>query len=171
MLAGARVRSMHDVLLVQNAKRPAPFDHNYKRDTFRALPVPEAYVSGTMGALHVFGAINLGKTEWALAQFDNPLLVTQRNDLLEFKPGWHDGIVIDKVLPRDSFSLHECEALFDFMQPASIKCLYKVARIPKKTRKIIVTNSADVWPVDPHGILVGRRVVQMHVREKTFGDS
>ena len=168
MLAGVSIRSMHDVLLVQSAKRPAAFEHNFARDSFRALPVPEAYVSGVMGALHVYGPINIGKTEWALAQFDNPLLVTQRNDLLDFRPGWHDGIVVDKVRPRDCFSLHECEALCDYTQPASIKCLYRVARIPKKTRKIVVTNDEDVWPADPHGILVGRRVVQMQICQKTY---
>ena len=40
-----------------------------------------------------------GSAEWALAQFENPLYVTERNDLLDFREGWHDGIVIDKLTP------------------------------------------------------------------------
>lgn len=151
-VAGVQVRSVHDVLLLQNHKRPAAFDHNHRRDSF--LPhVPSAYSCGQVGTLHVHGAINLGKTEWALAQFDNPLYVTQRNQLRDFCAGWHDGIVIDKILPRDAFSLYECEALTDFTQPAAIKCLYGIAKIPKGTRKIVVTNVRDAWPRDPLGQL------------------
>ena len=94
--------------------------------------------------------------------------MTERNALLDFRDGWHDGIVIDKMLPRDAFTLHECEALSDYMQPATIKCLYKVARVPKRTPKIVVTNQRDVWPRDPDRILVGRRVSQLEIVERTY---
>ena len=39
-VAGVQIRSMHDVLLVQNHKRPPPFEHNFERSTFLPLEVP-----------------------------------------------------------------------------------------------------------------------------------
>ena len=168
-IANVPIRSMHDVLLVQNAKRPAAFEHNFGRGSFFKLDLPVAFTSRSVGALQVWGAKNLGKTEWALAQFDNPLLVTEKNQLADFREGWHDGIVIDKLLPREVFTLHQCEALTDYMQPSAIKIMYKIARVPKRTPKIIVTNVRDAWPDDPDGILVGRRVAQLEIKAKTFG--
>ena len=103
-----------------------------------------------------------------MAQFKEPLLVTERNVLLEFNSAIHDNIVLDKMVPADVFSLCECEALTDFTQPAHIKRLYRCARIPKHTRKIIVTNRRYVLPSDPLGQLLGRRVVQLEIRSPLF---
>ena len=167
-IASIGVKSMHDVNLLQNHKRPTTFDHNFDRGSFIKLELPPAFVSRTFGTLHIFGAVNLGKTEWALAQFENPLLVTQRNQLADFRHGWHDGIVLDKILPRESFTLHECEALTDYMQPAAINVKFKIASIPKRTPVIVVTNVRDAWPRDPDGILVGRRVAQLEIVSKTY---
>jgi hypothetical protein len=171
-IAGIKVRSMHDVLLLQRGKRPAPFEHNFARNSFRTLALPGAYTTGVVGTLHIWGAVRLGKSEWALAQFENPLYVTERNDLGDFRPDWHDGIVIDKLMPcarpPAGFTLHECERLTDYTLPCSLRCLYKNARIPKGVRKIIVTNERDVWPDDPHGQILGRRVVQMHIVDCTY---
>ena len=167
-IAGVQIRSMHDVLLAQNHKRPLPFDHNFERSSFLSLDLPEEFTSRAVGTLQIWGKRGLGKTEWTLSQFENPLYVTQRNLLLDFRPGWHDGIVIDKLLPREAFSLYECEGLTDYTQPAAIKCLYKVAQIPKRTPKIVVTNVRDAWPQDPDEILVGRRVAQLHVTAKMY---
>ena len=105
-------------------------------------------------------------------QFENPLYVTGRNDLLDFREGWHDGIVIDKLTPCErppgGFTLAECERLTDFTLPASIKCLYRTVRIPRGVPKIIVTNARDVWPDDPLGQLVGRRVVQLFISRRLY---
>ena len=86
-IANVSIRSMHDVLLVQNAKRPASFDHNFERSSFLPLELPCAFSTRAMGTLHVYGARNLGKSEWALSQFCNPLLVTERNQLLAERGG------------------------------------------------------------------------------------
>ena len=171
-MAGVGVRSLLDVQVLQSAKRPLAFEHNFSRDSFAPLVLPEAYTTGAVGTLQIWGAVNLGKTEWALAQFANPLHVTDRNDLLDFRPGWHDGIVIDKMMPCErppaGFSLAECEKLTDYTLSASIRCLYKKVSIPKRVRKIIVTNERDVWPHDPHGQIVGRRVVQLQIVARTY---
>ena len=170
LVAGVSIRSMHDVLLVQRAKRPLPFDHNFERGSF-VLDAPPRFSSRAVGTLHVYGLPNLGKTEWALSLFNNPLYVTERNQLLDFCEGWHDRIVVDKLLPRDVFSLHECESLTDYTQPAAIKCLFKIARIPRRTPKVIVTNIQDAWPRDAMGILVGRRVEQLEILSKTYKEA
>jgi len=165
--AGIRARSVSDVHLLQKHKRPAPFDHNYTRDKFKPLALPADFVNGTVGTLQIWGPIRLGKTEWALAQFDEPLLVTNRDTLKKFRPNFHDGIVIDKMLFND-WSVLDCEALTDYTQPAQIRVMYGVAEIPKRTRKIIVTNERDAWPRDPHGQIVGRRVAQLHVTSRLY---
>jgi hypothetical protein len=72
-IAGVGVRSLHDVMLLQNAKRPLQFEHNFDRSSFLPLELPEAFASGIVGTLHIWGTVNLGKSEWALAQFENPL--------------------------------------------------------------------------------------------------
>merc|ERR1711965_1119817 len=86
---------MHDVLLAQNHKRPLPFDHNFERSSFLSLDLPEEFTSRAVGTLQIWGKRGLGKTEWALSQFENPLYVTERNVLLDFRPGWHDGPNLD----------------------------------------------------------------------------
>ena len=165
--AGVRVKTVSDVHLLQQHKRPAPFDHNYTSDMFKPQILPASFVRREVGTLQIHGAVRLGKTEWACAQFDNPLLVTSRDTLRDFRPGVHDGIVIDKMLFKD-WSVTDAEALTDWTQPAQIKCRYGVAKIPKRTPKIIVTNERDVWPADPFGQIVGRRVAQFHVTLPMF---
>ena len=119
------------------------------------------------GTLHIFGGVGLGKTEWACVQFNNPLLVTARDTLREFRAGVHDGIVLDKMLYKD-WTVTDCEALTDYTQDAQIRCRYALARIPKRTPKIVVTNAKDAWPNDPFGQLVGRRVSQLEITSRLF---
>ena len=94
---GVRPRSVSDVMLLQAHKRPAPFDHNYPRASFKPLTLPPAFVSGQHGTLHIYGGVNLGKTEWASSRFDNPLVINTRDGLRGFRAGVHDGIVLDKM--------------------------------------------------------------------------
>lgn len=165
--AGLLLRSVSDVLLLQKHKRPPPFEHNFTRDQFMPVVLPALYVSGTVGTLQIWGPIRLGKTEWACAQFDNPLFVTSKDALRGFIPNFHDGIVIDKML-FNQWSVTDCESLTDYTQPASFPVRYGDAKIPKGTRKIIVTNTADAWPADPHGQILGRRVAQLHVVSRLY---
>ena len=167
LAAGVTARSVSDVLLLQNAKRPPPFDHNFAATSFLPLILPPLYAGGHLGTLHIYGPIRLGKTEWACAQFENPLLVTTRDALRDFIPNYHDGIVLDKMLFND-WTVTDCESLTDYTQPATIKVRYGNAKIPKRTRKIVVTNEKNAWPSDPHGQLVGRRVSQLHITSRTY---
>ena len=167
LAAGVAAKSVGDVLLLQRHKRPPPFEHNYTKDCFLPITLPPSYTSGDHGTLHIYGPIKLGKTEWACAQFENPLFITDRHGLKDFIPNFHDGIVLDKMLFKD-WSVTECEALTDFTQPATIKVLYKIVKIPKRTRKIVVTNERDAWPEDPHGQLIGRRISQLEITSRMF---
>ena len=63
--------------------------------------------------------------------------------------------VIDKML-FNQWTVTDCESLTDYTQPATVSVRHGDAKIPKRTRKIIVTNTADAWPTDPHGQIVGR---------------
>ena len=165
--AGIRAKTVADVHLLQQHKRPAPFVHNYTREQFQPQALPVAFASRQLGTLHIYGAVNLGKTEWACAQFDNPLYITSRDTLKEFRAGVHDGLVLDKMLFHD-WTVTDAESLTDWTQPAQIKCRYGVARIPKHTPKIVVTNPQDAWPADPFGQLVGRRIAQMRVLSRMY---
>ena len=76
-IACMQIRSMHDVLLAQNHKRPLPFDHNFERSSFLSLELPDNFTSRAVGTLQIWGKRGLGKIEWALSQFEmigKPLL-------------------------------------------------------------------------------------------------
>ena len=165
--AGIRPKNVTDVLMLQRHKRPAAFEHNFLSSTFLPQAVPQAFLTGEIATLQIYGPIRLGKTEWACAQFKNPLLVTSRDSLRGYCARVHDGIVLDKMDFRN-WSVTDCEALTDWMQPATVPCRYGDARIPKHTRKIVVTNAEGVWPPDQHGQLVGRRVLQMCISARMY---
>jgi hypothetical protein len=167
LAAGIRPKSVSDIRLLQQHKRPALFDHNYPASSFLPQVLPQAYVTRVVGTLHIHGNIDLGKTDWACAQFSNPLYITSRDGLRAFLPLFHDGIVLDKMEFQD-WKVTDCESLTDWTQPAEVSCRYGCAKIPKHTPKIIVTNARDVWPADPYNRIVGRRVAQMHVSACMF---
>ena len=166
-IAGIRPKSVSDVLLLQSHKRPAPFDHNFNKASFKPLALPPTFATRKHGTLHIYGGVGLGKTEWACAQFDNPLLVTSRDVLRDFKRDHHDGIVLDKMLFTD-WTVTDAEQLTEYYQDVQIKCRYGLARIPKRTPKIVVTNTKDAWPEDPYGQIVGRRVTQLEIKSRLY---
>ena len=62
-LATVGVGSMHDVMLLQQAKRPRRFAHNFAYDSFLPLVLPETFTARVVGTLHIMGAVRLGKSE------------------------------------------------------------------------------------------------------------
>ena len=75
------------------------FKHKYAKESFLDLTAGMQWF-----CLHIWGATNLGKTKWAVAQFSNPLLIKPFNSIgtLEgikkrFDPKVHDGIVCDEA--------------------------------------------------------------------------
>ncbi len=87
----------------------------------------------------LWGVSGIGKTEYACAVLPGALLVSHMDDLLNFEPSIHSGIIFDDVsidhFPRTS-QIH----LVDQTQGRSIHCRYRVAHIPPETKKIFTTN-------------------------------
>jgi len=80
-----------------------------------------------------------GKTTFALAHFQNPMLVSDIDQLKEYRPGWHDGIVFDDM------SFHHIPPekviyLVDQDYERTIRCRHTNAVIPAHTAKIFTHN-------------------------------
>ena len=112
----------------------------------------------------LWGAPGIGKTEYAKAHFKKALLVSHIDQLGNFDPTTHDGLIFDdmdfKHWPRTS-QIH----LFDQENTRAINLRYRVATIPPFTPKIFTTN-------EPQGAIFGeddaifRRVTVTEVRER-----
>lgn len=111
----------------------------------------------------LWGPPGIGKTSFAKAHFQNPLVVSHTDDLLEFTPD-HDGIIFDdmsfKHLPR-SAQIH----ITDTDEDRSIHCRYRCAMIPAGTKKIFCTNEDGGYCVDLNDGAIMRRVVVVHVNK------
>lgn len=87
----------------------------------------------------LWGEAGIGKTQFALAHFKNPLFVSHVDTLGEFDPTEHDGIIFDDMnfmhRPRE-----EHIKFVDQDQTRDIHIRYKTARIPANTKKIFTTN-------------------------------
>lgn len=113
------------------------------------------------------GESGCGKTQFALAHFDNPLLVSHIDDLKSLNGG-HDGIVFDDVdfthYPRTA-QIH----LVDWEQTRSIHCRYGNATIPMHTCKIFTCNY-DCLPVNINEEAINRRlIVTTCDRDRSYG--
>jgi len=98
----------------------------------------------------VWGTTNTGKTQYALAHFDKPLLVRHMDTLLQFEKGYHDGIVFDDM----SFKHMPLEAvihLLDMEEDTQVHCRYRVAVIPRGTPRIFTHNNRDIFYERPFG--------------------
>jgi len=97
------------------------------------------------------GPPNIGKTEFAKAHFRSPLFVTHRDNLGEFDPDQHDGIIFDDMdfahWPR-SAQIH----ITDVDNPRSIDIKYGTATIPAGTRKIFTANHASIFDLNDTAI-------------------
>lgn len=90
----------------------------------------------------LWGESQIGKTQFALAHFDNPLMVSHIDKLTQFDPKLHDGIVFDDMsfghTPRTA-QIH----LADQGNNREIHVRYTYASIPAHTKKIFTTNERD----------------------------
>jgi len=160
-VAGIVPRSVSDILLLRADKPSEPFEHRYPGASW-------SLDCGSFRALVLHGPTNTGKTQCALHQFDNPLLVRHLDKLREFRAGFHDGIVFDDMsfghMPRTSV-IH----LLDWELESSIHCRYACAIIPKETKKIFTTNQtpAEMFGYDDGAIR--RRYRSIHVVGPTYG--
>lgn len=87
----------------------------------------------------VQGSPDCGKTEYALAHFKRPLLVSHIDTLLKYDKSYHDGIVFDDMDFKHWHRTHQIH-LTDWKNTREIHCRYSTARIPKHTMKIFTCN-------------------------------
>lgn len=89
-------------------------------------------------SLWLKGPAGIGKTQWALLWFENPLFVSHVDDLKLYNTDY-DGIIFDDInfkhWPRES-QISIC----DIEQPRTIHVRYGVVRIPAGTKKIFTSN-------------------------------
>lgn len=85
------------------------------------------------------GASGIGKTQYALAHFENPLFITHIDDLRKLDQQHFDGLVFDDM----SFAhwpASSCIHLVDIDQPRTINVKYGTVTIAPGTRRIFTTN-------------------------------
>lgn len=119
----------------------------------------------------VYGKAETGKTQWALAHFSKPLMVSHIEDLQEYDEDEHDGIVFDEVsckhMPGNAI-IH----LLDKDHERSIHNRYTNATVPAEAKKIFCHNDGDIFipPNVSEDQLAGitRRFQSIHVTEKLY---
>lgn len=86
------------------------------------------------------GPSGVGKTEFALAHFKNPLLVSDIDQLLDFDEGTHDGIVFDDMdFTKESRNAQI--SIADQTMHRAIRCRYRSPVIPRATKKVFTCNN------------------------------
>jgi len=162
-LAGIEIRSVNDINLLRcDVSKQALHEHLWTKDQFN-LQLEDGWK-----CLYVHGPSGFGKTQWALAQFDSPLFVRRPDQLRDFDPRRHDGIVFDDMEWEKADTGHFIH-LTDWDMPSHIKCRYRDAFIPAKTRKIFTSNKAfeEYFPPDPAGA-IARRVKRIQIKSRLF---
>jgi hypothetical protein len=86
----------------------------------------------------LWGETNVGKTEYALAHFDVPLVVRRRDDLKR-ATGGTDGIIFDDVNFSD-WSPEDIICLLEMEKPRSLPARYSDAFIEADTPMVFTTN-------------------------------
>lgn len=116
---------------------------------------------------HIFwGPAGTGKTEFAKAHFEAPLLVSHIDTLKMFSPDVHDGIVFDDMIflhwPRES-QIH----IVDVENNRAINVKHDVVSIPAGTRRIFTTNVDEGRIVKHADAALDRRCIFHHMEGPT----
>lgn len=156
--SGVEIRTVSDVLQLR-----------HRATTVRSQPqiYPNynwAFKCNFGRVLYLWGPSGFGKTQWAIHQFENPLLVSTLDELGNFSEGVHDGIVFDdfdvSVLDRETL-IH----LLDWDERRTIRIRYKDAIIPAGTRKVFTSNKcphdASCYFDDPAVLRRVSRIVRL----------
>ncbi len=138
-----RARTVADVKSIRDeseAAKRAKYTHKYDKASFLSLGPPSWTI------LWVHGATNLGKTKWAAAQFENPLLIKPFTSVgaleaikKQFNPKFHDGIVCDEADLR-FMGRENVISFFDADDDATLDVRYTHFTLPP-IKKIITTKT------------------------------
>jgi len=85
------------------------------------------------------GISGAGKTAFALAHFSSPRMVSHIDDLKEFNPLEHDGLVFDDM-SFGHWPVTSCIHIIDMEYDRTINCRYNVGYIPAKFPRIFTSN-------------------------------
>jgi len=132
----------------------------YKLDDFCTEPL-----DFTKSMVYVIkGASGIGKTQFALAHFDNPLFVSHIDDLKKFDG--HDGIVIDDMDFSNRYDREFQIHLIDTEHERSLHARHWNARRPANVPMIFTTNTR-VFMYDP---AIERRHKEIEYKFSLFKD-
>ena len=143
---------------------PSVQEVKYKLDDFCHDPLP------LEKSVLLLGPSGIGKTCYALAHFKAPLLVRHLDQLSEFNPHLHDGIVFDDM----SFTHIHPEArihLLDMDFGSHIHIRYTTAYIPQGTKRIFCHNGVPFYDDKVFGYqleALKRRVLELSLTESLF---
>lgn len=122
---------------------------------------------------HLYGPPDTGKTQFALAHFQNPLYVRHQDHLAYFYGSDHDGIVIDEL----SFTHWPVSSVINMLNkkdPAMLHIRYRIAYLPAGTRIIFCSNEPDIFydatkqiPVDVIESIMSK-CTSLNVTERLF---
>lgn len=116
------------------------------------------------------GSSNIGKTQFALAHFKNPLLCSHIDGLKKLSPD-NDGIVFDDMSFRH-MPVETVIHLLDIEEGRDIHCRNTNARIPKGMKRIFTHNTPNPFyneMINEHQkTAVDRRVRKVEVNEKLY---
>lgn len=93
---------------------------------------------------HLWGPPDKGKTQFAKAQFDNPLYVRHVDQFCDYDSTLHDGIVVDEL----SFTHWPAISVINMLNKkdaSAIHCRYRVANLPAGIRIIFLSNKLDIF--------------------------
>lgn len=142
------IKSMNDLKVLKDAKRrKTKHVHKFTPDDFTAPLLTDVRCA------FVTGVAQVGKTQWALSHFKNPLFVRRIEKLKMLTPE-HDGIVFDD-LPFSHWPTEPAIHLCDWDEESDIMARFADVTIPKCMPKFFCTNRdfKDYWPADPVGAI------------------
>lgn len=119
----------------------------------------------------LYGGTGLGKTQFALAHFENALKIDDLDQLEDFDPQVHDGLVFDDM-DFNNYGQRMRIHLTDVDEDRYIRIRYKLAKIPRGTRRIFTHNEPSLFdnPTDDlsRRQAIHRRLNFVEIKESLF---
>lgn len=111
-------------------------------------------------SLVICGPADIGKTTFALFLLPKALFISDLDGLLAFDPTIHEGIIFDDMSFTDLSRERQIHIL-DWDHDREIRIRYKLAMIPRHTKKIFVCNPESYPIFSPDGAILRRFTLMM----------